>query len=261
MEMTTLEGLIATNPTKDYAVSLLQCTEMTKELMQILKGSTIPLTHGLWTAAKDLKKRDQELQSREAALIVVDSKDSLKTGKPRGPYRLPKVNLPTFNGELKNWHHFWVQFKDAVHNNSELSNPDKLVYLRQSMEDPALKELLCCEMNDPGFYTSMLAVLRKRFDQPRKLHSVYCRTLADLQPVKHTAHDLSQVADTVFAAVTGIARQGQATIQAIATSLVSSVLPKQLRMEWETLTEKSKDVPDIFQWVEFVRATRAWSKR
>ena len=118
------------------------------------------------------------------------------------------------------------------------------------MEDPALKELLCCETSDPGFYSSILAVLQKRFDQPRKLHSVYCRTLADLQPVKHTANDLSQVADTVFAAVTGIKRQGQDTIEALATSLVSS---KVLRTEWETLTEKSKEVPDIFQWVDFVR--------
>ena len=32
-----------------------------------------------------------------------------------------------------------------------------------------------------------------------------------------------------------------------------SILPKQLRTEWENKTESSKAVPDIFEWIEFVR--------
>ena len=71
--------------------------------------------------------------------------------------------------------------------------------------------------------------------------------------MKHNKQDLSQLADAVFGAVTGIIRQGQTDIKAIATSLVVSVLPKQLRTEWENKTEDSRDVPDVFEWITFVR--------
>ena len=118
------------------------------------------------------------------------------------------------------------------------------------MDDPALQNLLCCETEGGDFYGEMIEVLCKRFDKPRDLH---CRTLADLQPVCHNKQDLNQLADSVFTAVTGILRNGQENIKAVATSLVVSVLPKQLRTEWETKTETSKQVPDIFEWIEFVR--------
>ena len=107
----------------------------------------------------------------------------------------------------------------------------------------------------------MIEVLRKRFDKPRDLHIIHCRTLADLLPVKHNKQELSQVADTVFTAVTGIIRQGQENIKAIATSLAVSVLPKQLRTEWENKTETSKQVPDIFEWAGRKHPTQAMSRR
>ena len=117
VEMTSLKDLMASDPTRDHTDNLQECSDLSKELQTTLRSSTIPSGHRLMSRASDLKRRLQELRSKEGTPTVSDSKDSLRAGKPKGPYKLPKVNLPTFNGELKNWHHFWVQFKDAVHTN------------------------------------------------------------------------------------------------------------------------------------------------
>ena len=61
------------------------------------------------------------------------------------------------------------------------------------------------------------------------------------------------MADSVFAAVEGIRRGGQTTIDHLATSLVVSVLPPGLRMQWETKTEDEPLVPHIDKWISFVR--------
>ena len=120
--------------------------------------------------------------------------------------------------------------------------------------DPALVDYLTAA-NDgkEGRYQEVIQYLQARFDQPRELHSLYCRKLADIQPIKGTAADLSQAADAVFAAVEGIRRSGQANIDYLATSLVASILPKQHRQEWETKTEEDPLVPNIDQWITFIR--------
>ena len=71
--------------------------------------------------------------------------------------------------------------------------------------------------------------------------------------MQHYTADLCQLADTVFAAVTGIIRQGQAAIQHVATSLAVSSLPQIFRTEWETKTETVKEVPDVFDLIKFIR--------
>ena len=77
--------------------------------------------------------------------------------------------------------------------------------------------------------------------------------IADLQPVKGTQAELVQLASTVFTAISELERQKQATANAMTMSLVGSVLPKQLRNEWETLTQSNPKVLDVHEWIKFVR--------
>ena len=253
-----LEIRKAREPTKNYTLVSDPIRENIKELNRILRDFTIPRNHPLWSTAKELGDRLNAMDTREMAPHSSSSLSSTDSSRPTPktdsePYRMPKIDIPHFNGEIKNWHRFWVQYKEAVHDNKRLNSTTKLVFLRQAMDDPALQDLLCCETEGGDFYGEMIEVLSKRFDKPRDLHVIHCRTLADLQPVRHNKQDLNQLADTVFTAITGILRNGQENIKAVATSLVVSVLPKQLRTEWETKTETSKQVPDIFEWIEFVR--------
>lgn len=56
------------------------------------------------------------------------------TTAPKG-VRLPKIDVPTFDGNLINWRTFWEQFCVAIHDRSRLSDTEKLVYLRHSLKD------------------------------------------------------------------------------------------------------------------------------
>lgn len=42
---------------------------------------------------------------------------------------LPKLYVQTFDGNILHWRQFYEQFRVAVHNRSNLSNAEKLVYL------------------------------------------------------------------------------------------------------------------------------------
>ena len=51
----------------------------------------------------------------------------------------------------------------------------------------------------------------------------------------------------------GICRLEQEGIKAVATSLAVSLLPDQIRMDWENRTEESREVPCVMDLIEFIR--------
>ena len=246
-----VEERMTEDPTKDYSAWYPEIIKLIDEMNKSLRESTLLPDHALKKAAKDLKSRLGKLRAKK-----LDAPKTIKEEKSDydPTFRLPKVHLPTFKGGLENWHAFWSRFKTAVHDNEKIKDEYKLVHLIDAVTDPALNEyLVAANDGQDGRYQEVIAYLQERFNQPRELHSIYCKKLAELQPIKGTPAELSQAADTVFAAVTGIQRSEQDTISHIATSLVVSIMPKQLRQEWENKTEDTKEVPDIYKWIEFVR--------
>ena len=48
--------------------------------------------------------------------------------------KLPKLDVPTSDGNILNWDQFWEQFTVSVHDHSNFSNAEKLVYLQQAIK-------------------------------------------------------------------------------------------------------------------------------
>ena len=48
---------------------------------------------------------------------------------------LPKIEVPTFDGNLLNWRFFWEQFESTIHSKTQLTDSDKLTYLREALKD------------------------------------------------------------------------------------------------------------------------------
>ena len=53
--------------------------------------------------------------------------------------RLPKLVLPSLNGNPLEWQSFWDTFRSAVHYNSTISDVEKFNYLRAQLRDGAEK--------------------------------------------------------------------------------------------------------------------------
>ncbi|XP_053406645.1 uncharacterized protein LOC128559349 [Mercenaria mercenaria] len=52
-------------------------------------------------------------------------------------HRLPKLSLPTFDGNVAQWQSFWDSYEAAVHLNQPLSDVQKFNYLRSLLQDTA----------------------------------------------------------------------------------------------------------------------------
>ena len=49
--------------------------------------------------------------------------------------KLPKVNVPTFDGKVINWKKFWKQFDATIHSKICLNDSAKLMYLQDALKD------------------------------------------------------------------------------------------------------------------------------
>lgn len=49
--------------------------------------------------------------------------------------KLPKLEVPKFDGNILHWKQFLEQFCVSVHQRSNLSNAEKLIYLQRALED------------------------------------------------------------------------------------------------------------------------------
>ena len=56
--------------------------------------------------------------------------------------KLPRIDVPTFDGQVIDWNSFWEQFDISIHSRTKLSNTEKLVYLKQSLKDGTAKGVI-----------------------------------------------------------------------------------------------------------------------
>ncbi|XP_062542276.1 uncharacterized protein LOC134210250 [Armigeres subalbatus] len=107
--------------------------------------------------------------------------------------RLPKIDLPRFDGDFSRWLSFRDTFTSMVHSNADIPTVAKLQYLLQSLEGEAHKPFETVDIEADN-YASTWDALLKRYDNKRFLKRQLFRALYDLAPLKRESpkelHDL-----------------------------------------------------------------------
>ena len=68
------------------------------------------------------------------------SRNAIPAKSESSGVKLPKLDVPRFDGNVLNWSSFWEQFCISLHNQPNFSDSEKLVYLQQAIkESPAVK--------------------------------------------------------------------------------------------------------------------------
>ena len=56
-------------------------------------------------------------------------------------YRLPKLTIPTFSGDVLKWQHFWDSLESMVHTNINLTDVQKFSYLQSQLDGDAARTI------------------------------------------------------------------------------------------------------------------------
>ena len=90
-------------------------------------------------------------------------------------YKLPKVEIKKFNGDLTEWLSFWSQFL-KVHEDTKLHDANMFQYLTQSMiPGTRAHELVDSYPQTEDNYPKVISALTERFGRKKLLKQVYVR--------------------------------------------------------------------------------------
>ena len=247
-----LEAATSSHTGRDYSSAIANLTTSFQHLRSILNGSVIETDHPLRRDISLFKSRLHKLSSCEKGVTPTILPISGLAPARAKPVQLPKITLPTFDGNLMNWSTFWSQFRAAVDANKDLTGEHKLVYLRDAIQDPSIKSLMFCGAEREGLYDEVVELLCRRFDKKRLIHSNYCKNLTEMSSVKSTRPDLHHFVDTVRHSLAGLRHTDQYDLPSFLTSTLVPCLSKALQVEWEVHTKESRIVPPVEDFLEFV---------
>ena len=92
------------------------------------------------------------------------------SGPDASGVRLPKLDVPTFDGDILHWSTFWEQFVTSVDSRKHLSNAEKLVYLQHAVKNGSAISVIQGLSQSGEQYTEAVECLKSRYDRPRLVH-------------------------------------------------------------------------------------------
>ena len=147
--------------------------------------------------------------------------------------KLPKVNLPVFNGDVLQWQSFWDQFVAAV-DSTDLPDVSKFSYLRASLEGEPKAAIQGLSLTS-AHYASACKILKDRFGRKETIIFTQIQMLLNLSvPSKCSVSALWKLNDDLQAHTRSLATLGidGDKYGVILTPLILSRVPQELRIKW-----------------------------
>ena len=134
-----------------------------------LQAELLDITRGILS----LEQEEQSLLDQESALdktcfdLSLQIRRLLSDRVGHSPMhgissgiKLPKIHVPTFDGNVVNWSSFWQQFNMAIHSKAQLNDTEKLVYLRDALKGGPAKHVIEGLVQDAEYYEEAIGWLQ-----------------------------------------------------------------------------------------------------
>ena len=105
--------------------------------------------------------------------------------------KLPTLNLPTFDGNPLDYTHFWDMFNSAVNSRRDISDSQKLSYLKGQLKGEALKLLGGLNTTDAN-YQEAVKLLADTFGDSKRIIQSHLHALFDLESPLASSDDLAK---------------------------------------------------------------------
>ncbi|GBO39197.1 hypothetical protein AVEN_271447-1 [Araneus ventricosus] len=97
--------------------------------------------------------------------------------------KLPRLQIPQYDGNNLNFNYFYSQFEAAIHKNSNLSDVGKFYYLKSSLINDAEIAIRDLALKS-GNYDLTLNILKERFSRTDMIIDAHMSQLLNLNPVR-----------------------------------------------------------------------------
>ena len=162
-----------------------------------------------------------------------DDSSVASSGSGSTEAKLPKLELPSFGGEVTQWTSFWEQFQAVIHD-SELPVVTKFTYLRSLLHGEAKATITGLSLT-AAHYQTACRLLKERFGRPEQIVFSHIQELLNVTvPKNPDVSVLWNCYNDLQAHIRSLETLGITGEQygVVLTPLILSRLSPALRMEW-----------------------------
>ena len=211
-----------------------QVTEIKAELTALessLLNSDVPTDDPVMQNQAQVDKAAFDCQLRIKkhlhALITTPTKASETTAT-----KLPKLEPPTFHGDILQLKNFWEQFCVSVHNRATIPKEEKLIYMQNAIKDKTAKSLIA-GLQRPTTKLSSVS-WKGTTNRPRQIHQTHVCRIVEAPPLKDgTGKEIHALHNLVIQHLRALKSLGHEPSQAFITSLLEMKLDSTTMFEWQ----------------------------
>ena len=165
--------------------------------------------------------------------------------------KLPKINLPTFDGNVLSWQPYYQSIKVSIVDNPSLADVQKLEYLMRSLKGSAAEAVKGFAVVQ-GNYKPVLETLKERFGHTRLILDAHVRSLIHLPRLSSDdATSMRKFYDEVIGHVRSVESMGEKfnseTLAPVLVPLIVDKLPKEVVEKWELELNEEKAKQDCVE--------------
>ncbi|XP_011701189.1 PREDICTED: uncharacterized protein LOC105457924 [Wasmannia auropunctata] len=186
--------------------------------------------------------------------------EGIVTATKRRRIKLPEAPLPTFDGKFENWLAFKNAFNSMIGSQADLSEIDKLHYLKSALTGEAGNKIKIFSI-DGVDYKKAWELLERSYEVKRVLISKHLSALVNLPTLdKESTIGLTKLADDAQQHVASLLTLGVTVGQEMVVHLLESKLPRSTLDKWEITLDRDT-FPDLEQMYEFIYKTAVCASR
>ncbi|XP_071580875.1 uncharacterized protein [Temnothorax nylanderi] len=174
--------------------------------------------------------------------------------------KLPEAPLPTFDGKYENWLSFKNAFRNMISSQTDLSDVDKLHYLKSALIDEATNKIRIFAIDGIN-YANAWELLERAYEVKRVLISRHLSLILNTPVLdKETTTGLSKLADDTQQHVASLAALDVTVGSEMIVHIIESKLPKVALDRWETSLDRD-EFPKLDQMYEFLYKSAVCASR
>lgn len=170
--------------------------------------------------------------------------------------RLPKVEIPTFDGNFEQWPGWYTLYESLIHNNASLQPMSKYSYLRSLLKDAPLTMIQGYPFED-AYYEAAFKAILDHYNDPLRRISRLLNQLQETPSVKEKKQSLRGLVSNFRAVATSlqILFQENTEIDPLSQLLIHDFLAKAdkgTRQDWEREVMRRKSFATFSEFIEYM---------
>ena len=198
--------------------------EASKEEKRRYKEMEMDLAKEKLRMEHEAKIRMEEIEIEKLRIRAENKIETVDTNAKFGNVKLPKLELPKFDGDIMKFQAFWDAFDSTINKNTRLNPIDKFTYLKSQLTNQAREIISGLDITDAN-YKVAIDLLHERYGKRHLLIQAHYARLKEIPTASPYYDKLRQTTDEIEKHIRSLESLGETIESNLMVSLIVSKLP------------------------------------